>query len=1159
MAIQGGIDAMRVQKLFVRGLLSLLLSASVSVMAQSDVASQTRKAQLQELAQSLKSRDAEDRRRVREVARQLGIPTRRPLPNGGLLELQRIGPGTGPIFYQTYNVDAADTVSTDEVWPGGSSGLNLEGAGMTVGEWDGGAVDAAHSDLAGRAVQVDGVTAVSEHSTHVAGTLIGAGEHPFYPQARGMAYAATLHAHDWNSDTAEMATAAANGLLVSNHSYGIAAGWLYLGDSPPDTWWWIGGAEPSDVEDANFGYYDSEARLWDQIAWDAPYYLIVKAGGNDRWDTGPAPGEEYTVIDQDGNFLFTSTLPRNADCAPAGYDCLPGHSVAKNILTVGAVDDLPGGYSPLAGPSQVQMGGFSGWGPTDDGRIKPDLVGNGIWLVSTWPSAPGYAAALGTSMATPNVTGSLLLLQEHYEDVNGHFMRAATLKALAIHTADEAGSADGPDYEFGWGLLNTKKAAAVITEDGGKHQILEGSLVNGGTDTFTISVTNPDSIVRATLVWADPPGTPTAPMLDPPDLMLVNDLDLRLTRGPSNWLPWVLNPSNPAAPATKGDNFRDNVEQVVAAVSNTGPYTVEVSHKGVLTSGNPQDYSLIISVGPAPSMNSGLVIDEDFSGGMPAGWTVDTLQGDSWIVQSPVAGDPYLDNRTGGTGQFAMVNNDFTRTHTSLVLPTLDLSSATAVVLSFDSSMLFSDWETINVDVSIDGGGSWTNVWYEDGLIGLPHHYVLDLTGQFAGQAAAVLRFRYYTWGDPLGYYWQIDNVEVEAFGLGPPPPPSEPPAPASEPFPADTEVEVSAEVNLSWAAGSGAESHDVYFGSSSPPTLQGNQDGTGFDPGPLEPDTTYYWRIDEVNVAGTTDGIEWTFTTESASPPALTDIHLRALTVASIPQSRGRWTASVTIEVADDLGVAVADALVEGDWSEGASGGTGCTTDVRGLCSVQKSNLKGNAASVVFTVTNLSGLQMSYDPMANETLDTITVYQDGGGNLQPTARNDSFTTSVDTPISGNVMGNDDEGDAPASVTVYDAISLEGGSITMAGNGDFTYNPPTGWNGSDSFGYTVTDSDGDSDSATVSVTVEATPPPPSPGNLTLAVTASRNRGSWFADLVWSEADTADVSIFVNDDPPVTVPNSGAWSYDLGKKPSGDYLFRVCETDGDPCAEESLQF
>ena len=64
---------------------------------------------------------------------------------------------------------------------------------------------------------------------------MGSGEW-LLPDSRGMAYAAHLNAYDWNSDTAEMASAAAGGLLVSNHSYGIAAGWLYIGGPPPDTW-----------------------------------------------------------------------------------------------------------------------------------------------------------------------------------------------------------------------------------------------------------------------------------------------------------------------------------------------------------------------------------------------------------------------------------------------------------------------------------------------------------------------------------------------------------------------------------------------------------------------------------------------------------------------------------------------------------------------------------------------------------------------------------------------------------------------------------------------------------------------------------------------------------------------------------------------------------
>jgi len=362
-----------------------LMSISLEATAQSDVALATRVAKLQALSKSLIQRDAADRLRAQAFARRAGIPVRRELPSGKILELQRFSQGLRPIFYVTNNLDAADTVSTLKVWPGGSAGLDLDGSGMTVGEWDGGKIYA-HTDFIGRLTQMDTATEVSGHSTHVAGTLIGAGD-GLEPRSRGMAYAAHLNAWDWNSDTAEMASAAADGLLVSNHSYGIAAGWIFLGGTD---WWWIGGAADTDIEDPYFGYYDTQSQLWDQIAFDAPYYLIVKASGNDRSETGPAytdPNnvEPYTVIDQDGTPLFVSTLPRNADCAPAGYDCLPTNSVAKNILTVGAVDDVPGGYSALAGSSQVVMSPFSSWGPTDDGRIKPDVVGNGVFLISAWP------------------------------------------------------------------------------------------------------------------------------------------------------------------------------------------------------------------------------------------------------------------------------------------------------------------------------------------------------------------------------------------------------------------------------------------------------------------------------------------------------------------------------------------------------------------------------------------------------------------------------------------------------------------------------------------------------------------------------------------------------------------------------------------------------
>ena len=90
------------------------------------------------------------------------------------------------------------------------------------------------------------------------------------------------------------------------------------------------------------------------------------------------------------------------------------------------------------------------------------------------------------------------------------------------------------------------------------------------------------------------------------------------------------------------------------------------------------------------------------------------------------------------------------------------------------------------------------------------------------------------------------------------------PPERAISPVPADQATGLATSTDLAWSAGTGAASHNVYFGPTYPPAYQGNQAGMTFDPGELSPNTTYYWRIDEVNNARATSGNVWTFTTGS-------------------------------------------------------------------------------------------------------------------------------------------------------------------------------------------------------------------------------------------------------------------------------------------------------
>jgi len=1124
--------------------LFLFATQSTTVLGAGPTAAQQNR--LKSLAEILHERSRADRQQAAEYAARAGIPLRRELPGDRVLELQRIAPGIGPIFNITNNLGAADTVSTDDVWPGGLAGLNLEGAGLIVGEWDGGAVHPGHPDML-NIIQVDGATEISGHATHVAGTLVGSGA--AYYAAHGMASGAQLNAWDWNDDTAEMATAAAGGLLVSNHSYGAATGWVYIGGPIPNEWWWIGG---NGDEDPKFGYYDQEAQIWDQIAYDAPTYLAVKSVGNDRTDFGPNPGEAYTIVDNNGTPLGTSTQPHPADCAPTGYDCLPLHSVAKNILTVGAVDDLPDGYAPLADPGQVSMAPFSSWGPTDDGRIKPDLVANGVLLLSTWiDEYSPYAVASGTSMASPNVAGSLLLLQEHFADLHGagSFMRGATLKAIAIQTADEAGRADGPDYEFGWGLLNTRKAAELISDAhvGIDHQVIEGSLVNGATDSIQVNVPSGNLIIRATLVWMDPPGTPAPPSLDPTDSMLVNDLDLRVIDGLTVYEPWVLDPAVPAAAATQGDNFRDNVEQVVTGVLGAGSYTVEITHKGQLTNGS-QDYALIISVLPKPPTVSGALFDVDFSEGLPAGWSIQTERGKDWEIITPVPGDDRLDNFTGGSGEFAIVDNNYSySTVTLLRTPVQDLSGYTAAVLNFDSCFVMDYWETINVDASTDGGQTWSNIWTRSGFHICPSHYSLDLSS-LAGSATVMLRWRFDSSGlEKIGNLWQVDNLRLEGLGGGSGS--GNPPGTAGNPTPTNGSTSVDINQDLAWAAAVDADSHDVYFGTNPSPgaaEFQGNQSATNFEPGMLIPSTTYYWRIDELNAYGTTPGTTWSFQTAAASPDTI--IILGGLSADSSDAPRGRWDAAVTMWVIDTQGQAISGVVVDGSWSNGTNGASSCTTDVSGNCTVTKQNLKNNVSSVSFSVNNLSLSGYTYDSGANLVSSMVTVLKPEP-NLLPQAVDDSYSTLVDTPLTENVMTNDTAGEAPTVVTVWDTAT--NGTVVGGADGGFTYTPDTGFNGTDTFTYTITDASGDSASATVTVTVGGPA-----ATRTLDLSKSKSKGNNIVTLIWT-GFTSNVSISRNG---VQVtnnePSEGSWRDNLGKGISGTYDYMVCDTQ---CENASITF
>ncbi|MBN8640197.1 MAG: S8 family serine peptidase [Flavobacteriales bacterium] len=469
--------------------------------------------------------------------------------------LQRIVDGF-PIFFATDNAGSSATLRANSLYPGGSLGLSVTGEGVTAGIWDGGKVRDTHVEFAGRIVLGDNASTNNIHSTHVFGTVLAQGVNAL---RRGLAYGGNGRSYDWNNDYSEMFSFANSGYLVSNHSYGNIAGSL-------QTYY--------------FGNYNSQSIEIDNLMNTFPYYQVVKSAGNDRNDFN---------ITQVGN--------------KGGYDLLAGTSTAKNVLTVAAVDEV----LSYTGAEDVIMSDFSNWGPTDDGRIKPDISAKGIAVSSTSSlSNTAYTELQGTSMAAPAITGLIVLLQKHYNNLNpSTFMKSASVRGLLCQSAREAGYDVGPDYSFGWGLADGQGAAEIITNKGTSAIFDELTLSNTSTYTTSFSI-NSTQDINVVISWTDPTGSANA--INDEDNRtprLRNNLDLKVIKDGTTYYPWKLDPDDPIAAATNNsDNNVDNIEKVQIFNAEPGNYTIQVSHKGTLVGSGSQDYTLIATSTSGLTLNS---------------------------------------------------------------------------------------------------------------------------------------------------------------------------------------------------------------------------------------------------------------------------------------------------------------------------------------------------------------------------------------------------------------------------------------------------------------------------------------------------------------------------------------------------------------------------
>ncbi len=496
--------------------------------------------------------------------------------------------------WQLYNDEAVDVMGVREVW----NTHGLRGAGQVVGVCDSGldqgsaSPGALHDDFedgsgSSRVTAIydlagDGTNDVnSGHGTHVAGSVLGNG-------AMSGANPAT-HIYP---DTAYVGVAPEAQLVFQATESNVSKDLILPGDLAV----LFEQAAAHDVKihtnswgSDDSGAYSSYSQDVDEYVWNHKDFTILFAAGNAGIDTNTDG-----VVDP-GSIGSPAT--------------------AKNAISVGATENNRPSLSSIWGSGNFPvdpiysdrladdvngMAAFSGRGPTDDGRTKPDIVAPGTYIISTrsadidsesngWGSVDAnYMYMGGTSMATPLVAGASTLIREYYTN-EGISPSAALIKATLVNGAvdiypGQYGTGTGqelattrPTHVAGWGRVNLENSLFPTAPRNVAYVDEANGLTTGQTRVYSYYVTGSSEPLHFTLAWSDAPGSLAS------GGRLVNDLDLK-----------VVDPTNTVHYATtSGPDRLNNLVGVDISTPILGVYRVEIEGYNVPES--IQTYALVAS------------------------------------------------------------------------------------------------------------------------------------------------------------------------------------------------------------------------------------------------------------------------------------------------------------------------------------------------------------------------------------------------------------------------------------------------------------------------------------------------------------------------------------------------------------------------------------
>ena len=341
------------------------------------------------------------------------------------------------------------------------------------------------------------------------------------------------------------------------------------------------------------------------------YFLKSYWGGlfqSNSWGQG-TPNGSYTAYSCEadlGVFNYDITTIYSAgNRGDIGPVSLYPDAVAKNVLGVGGLNHYNDSdrTNDQWGPFLSGNGWVPSYGPTADGRIKPDLCGPYDDVYTTdWHGYNGYRAGdyvtetndhyFGDcSAATAVVAGAVGLVYEMYKEnlfgnnPSGLIPHASTVKAILIADAYQYEFSQATRYQQGWGLPDLKKTLDI----GQRHFIVdEETALQTGESAIYHFTPQEGFPLKVSLVWTDPAGTPGAARA------LVNDLNLKVTAPDASvyWGNYGLDTSHWSVSGGWSDSL-NNVENVFVENPEAGEWTIEVIARNIALDGHSETPSIV--------------------------------------------------------------------------------------------------------------------------------------------------------------------------------------------------------------------------------------------------------------------------------------------------------------------------------------------------------------------------------------------------------------------------------------------------------------------------------------------------------------------------------------------------------------------------------------